>query len=635
MDASEKRLLPSHEGSLKSDEPLLKAQAFENQLDQELIASETRYRRLFESAQDGILIIDAQTGQIIDVNPFLAKLLGYSKEVFIGKRIWEIGPLKDIIASMENFMELQRNDYIRYEDLPLETFDAQKIEVEFVSNVYLVDGKRVIQCNIRDITDRKRLERLLYFERNLLSQTLKSIGDGVVSTDAAGKVVMVNKVAETLTGWTEKMAHGKPLNKVAPLINTAAKKKFCNITKKVLKSGNLVEFVADTQLFPKDGPTLPVEGCAAPITMENGEIAGVVVVFRDCSEKKKALQSIEYLSYHDQLTGLYNRRFYDGAVNKLESEKFVPLTLMMIDVNGLKLTNDAFGHTAGDNLLKRIADILIKVCRDDDVVARIGGDEFVLILPETDALHADVILRRINAAILCERIDTGMLSVSIGLGYRMDEPEGLRSAYKNAEDAMYRHKLYESTSMRSRTIDLITNTLFEKSPRESIHSKRVGTICEALAIKMEMTADAVNRMRVSGLMHDIGKIGVPETILNKPSGLTFLEWDEMKRHPEIGYRILLSAPQYYEVADCVLAHHERWDGKGYPKGLRGEEIPLQARIVALADSFEAMMSDRPYKKALNLAQAVMEIQKCAGFQFDPDVVRIFMESSEDISQLLA
>ena len=635
MDALKKILLLPFGSMIGFDGKPLVSQIAEDQLQQELVASETRYRRLFESAQDGILILDAQTAQIIDVNPFLANLLGYPKDVFIGKRIWEIGPLKDIIASMENFMELQQNDYIRYENLPLETIDARKIEVEFVSNVYLVDGKRVIQCNIRDITDRKHLERLLHLERNLLNQTLKSIGDAVVSTDAAGNVVMVNRVAEVLTGWTENAAKGKPLKKVVRFINTAGKRKYFTMKNKVMKSGKSVEIATDTFLIPQSGPKLSIEGCAAPITLENGKVAGVVMAFRDCSEKKKTLQAIEYLSCHDQLTGLYNRRFYDGAVKKLESEKFVPLTLLMIDVNGLKLTNDAFGHHAGDILLKRVADILTKVCRDDDVVARIGGDEFVLILPETDAQHADVILRRINNAILSERLDTGMLSVSIGVGYRTEGPESLRMAYKNAEDAMYRHKLYESTSIRSRTIDLITNTLFEKSPRESVHSRRVGLICEALAVKMDLNADAINRMRVSGLMHDIGKIGVPESILNKPYGLNHLEWNEMKRHPEIGYRILLSAPQYYEVADCVLAHHERWDGKGYPKGLRGEEIPFQARVVTLADSFEAMMSNRPYRKALSLDEAVIEIQNCSGSQFDPDIVRVFIDSSDAIGLLLA
>ncbi len=617
------------------DESPIHSQIAEDRLHQELVASETRYRRLFESAQDGILIVDAQTAQIIDVNPFLANLLGYPKEVFIGKRIWEIGPLKDIIASMENFIELQQKDYIRYENLPLETSDARKIEVEFVSNVYLVDGKRVIQCNIRDITDRKHLETLLYFERNLLSQTLKSIGDGVVSTDAAGNVVMVNRIAEFLTGWTDETAKETPLKDVLHFVSTVTGRRYVNIAKKVFKSGKLIEIAEHILLISKSGMEFPVSGCATPIALENGDIAGVVVVFRDCSEKKKALEAIEYLSYHDHLTGLYNRRFYDGAVEKIENEKYYPLTLMMVDVNGLKLTNDAFGHKAGDILLQKVGDILTQVCRDDDVVARIGGDEFVLILPETDALHADLILKRINTAILREKVETGVLSVSIGLGYRSIEQDGLDLAYKNAEDAMYRHKLYESASMRSRTIGLITNTLFEKSPRESIHSKRVGLICKALALSMEMSPDDVNRMEVSGLMHDIGKIGIPENVLNKPCGLNYLEWEEMKRHPEIGYRILLSAPQYFEVADCVLAHHERWDGKGYPKGLRGDEIPLHARVVTLADSLEAMMSDRPYKKGLTMKQAVMEIQNCAGSQFDPDIVRVFIESSSEIGRLLA
>ena len=189
---------------------------------------------------------------------------------------------------------------------------------------------------------------------------------------------------------------------------------------------------------------------------------------------------------------------------------------------------------------------------------------------------------------------------------------------------MYRHKLTESLSMRSRTIDLIMNTLFEKNKREMSHSKRVSEICESIAKTLRLNADAVNDLKTAGLMHDIGKIGIDEHILNKPNKLNKNEWDEIKRHPEIGYRILSSVNEFSEVAEYVLEHHERWDGQGYPRGLKGKKISLQARVIAFADAYDAMTSDRTYCKALSMEEALVEIKRCSGAQFDPAIAEVFV-----------
>ena len=190
---------------------------------------------------------------------------------------------------------------------------------------------------------------------------------------------------------------------------------------------------------------------------------------------------------------------------------------------------------------------------------------------------------------------------------------------------LFRSKLYESSSMRGKTIDIIMNTLFEKSNREMMHSIRVSEICVEFATEMDFNREAINQIRIAGLMHDIGKMGIDENILNKPESLTSDEWQEIKRHPEIGYRILSSANEFSEMANYILQHHERWDGKGYPKGLKGKEISLQARIIALADACDAITSDRPYRKALSVEESINEIKRNAGSQFDPEIVRIFIE----------
>ncbi len=359
--------------------------------------------------------------------------------------------------------------------------------------------------------------------------------------------------------------------------------------------------------------------------LNDQETEGYIVQIQDVTEQKQAKERILHLSYHDQLTGLYNRRYYDKEMKRFDDEKYIPLTLIMADVNGLKLTNDAFGHGAGDELLIKVADILKATCRTEDVVFRIGGDEFVILLPETDAEYAEIIINRINTAIKNEKIAHLVLSVSMGYAVKQNETDEMAELFMEAEDNMYRQKLSESSSMRSRTIELIMNSLFEKNNREMLHSRRVGEICMAIAENMHLTKDEIAEIKTAGLMHDIGKIGITDAILNKPDKLNTNEWSEVERHSEIGYRILGSAKEFTRIANFVLEHHEKWDGTGYPKKLKGKEISLQARIIAVADSYDAMTTDRSYRKGLSRTEAAAEIRKYSGTQFDPAIVDVFIE----------
>lgn len=169
------------------------------------------------------------------------------------------------------------------------------------------------------------------------------------------------------------------------------------------------------------------------------------------------------------------------------------------------------------------------------------------------------------------------------------------------------------------------NTLYEKSNREMLHSKRVSALCEAIASEMNLSNDAINQIVAAGLLHDIGKIGIAEQILNKEGPLNFEEWQEIQKHPEIGYRILNSASEFSEIARYVLEHHEHWDGKGYPRKVKQEDISLQARIIGVADAYDAMTSDRSYRKGLTKKQAIQELRRCAGTQFDPIITTLFIE----------
>jgi diguanylate cyclase (GGDEF)-like protein/PAS domain S-box-containing protein len=352
------------------------------------------------------------------------------------------------------------------------------------------------------------------------------------------------------------------------------------------------------------------------------------IVLIDISERVKKEEEIQYISYHDPLTGLYNRRFYEQELVRLDTARNYPLTILMGDVNGLKLINDSFGHLHGDKILIEAAQVIKKCCRADEIIARLGGDEFVVILPNTQMLEVNIIIERIKKMIEDLNKKGSLISISFGTSSKTRQGESMESVFKSAEDQMYTNKLFEHTSSKSNMINLIMNTLYEKNPREIEHSRRVSDLCYRIGQEMNLNTIENNQVRLAGLMHDIGKVGIDESILNSNTSLTNQEFELLKKHSEMGYRILVSVSEFSQVGLIVLCHHERWDGTGYPRKLKNKEIPLLARIVSLADSFDAMTNERTYKKVLSHAEAMIEVEKCSGAQFDPAVVAVFKRMNE-------
>lgn len=362
-----------------------------------------------------------------------------------------------------------------------------------------------------------------------------------------------------------------------------------------------------------------------PSNKNSGKGGDVVIVYRNYSELKHKDRLIKYLSFHDQLTGLYNRRFYQEEMKRLDKERNIPISIVMADINGIKLVNDAYGYKAGDELIRKIAGIISRECRADDIIARIGGDEFAIILPGTNPDQARRFAARISEAMAYEKPDKVIPSLAIGFAVKQDVSDNIDDIFRNAEDDMNRQKLSESASVKSRTIVLILNALYERNSLEMSHSKRVGQLCEELASQMLFKRDDANQLRTAGILHDIGKIRIDESILKKPEELDENEWHEVMKHPETGYRILSSVNGFSEIAVYVKQHQERWDGLGYPDALKGDEISVQARIISVASAYAAMTSEKPYGKALSEDQAILEIKKNSGTQFDPEVAKIFVE----------
>jgi diguanylate cyclase (GGDEF)-like protein/PAS domain S-box-containing protein/putative nucleotidyltransferase with HDIG domain len=475
-----------------------------------------------------------------------------------------------------------------------------------------------------DVTERMRMQMEIFNEKERLKTTLLSIGDGVISTDGMSAVKIMNKVAENLTGWTQDEAQGRPIEEIFNAVDEETGEKYGNPVGEAIRSKKITFFTDRVLLISKDGTVRPVEDSAAPIADEDGNISGAVLVFRDVTEKKEKQSKIEYLSYHDDLTGLYNRSFFNDALKKLDTKESLPLTILMGDVNSLKLINDSFGHSMGDDLLKSAAKAISQALGPKGIAARVGGDEFVVLMPKTDLSAAEDMVKRIKSFLKSQKIASLDVSISFGYCTKRSEDESIQAIMKTAEDSMYSNKLYENSHMGGKTINIILKTLHEKNKREEEHSKRVSELCEAIGRALGMSDHKVNELKTVGLLHDIGKIAIDEKILNKPGLLSTCEMNEVKRHTEIGYRILNTVSEMSGIADYVLSHHERWDGNGYPRGLQGESIPLEARIIAVADAYDAMVSYRTYKASLSHEAALAELEKSKGTQFDPRLVDVFI-----------
>lgn len=350
----------------------------------------------------------------------------------------------------------------------------------------------------------------------------------------------------------------------------------------------------------------------------------ILAIVRDITDTHKDQTHIKYLSYHDQLTGLYNRRFFEEELKRLDTKDNLPLCIIIADVNGLKLNNDSFGHQTGDQLLIKVSEVFKQACTHSEIISRIGGDEFVILAPNMNDKNAEKLVKNIKNLCAENQVATMSLSVSFGWACKNDLSQNIDIVLNKAEDYMYKKKLFERPSIRGKTVNAIINTLCKKNPREAKHSKRVSTYCKIFARALNLSQNNVQEIETMGLLHDIGKIAIKESLLNKPGKLTEEERAEIEKHPEIGYRILSSVNDMGDMAEKILYHHERWDGKGYPRGIQGESIPLESRIIAIVDAFDAMTSDRSYRKALSEEIAISELLKNAGTQFDPNLVQVLV-----------
>ncbi len=349
-------------------------------------------------------------------------------------------------------------------------------------------------------------------------------------------------------------------------------------------------------------------------------------VIHDITNLKSEQDKLLYASTHDYLTGVYNRRYYGYQLATIDEKNNLPISIIICDINGLKIINDNFGHDDGNVVLQKVATLLdSNIDRERGFVARVGGDEFVILLKNTAESECNHLLENLIQVTNSDEVGKIKLSVSFGYAVKSTLEEDLNKKIKFAEDEMYRFKIADTSSVRNKMINALLNSLYEKDKVSEEHSSRVSDLAANLAEACKLSQQKVTDIRLAGNLHDIGKITISNEILNKKAKLTKEEYDLIKTHSEKGYRILHSMGGMDVLANYVFQHHERIDGLGYPNGTLGDDICLEAKIISIADSYDAMTSFREYKDSLSVKDAVIELRRCAGTQFDAALVELFIK----------
>jgi diguanylate cyclase (GGDEF)-like protein/PAS domain S-box-containing protein len=552
--------------------------------------------------------------EVLNANTALAQILGLDPQQVIGKRLKEVDPgsaefQADLVDALTRIALAGGTEMF--------TQYVNQLKAWFKVSIFTPEKDSIIaffsdiSLSMKQLSDS---DVFFNISPNLLS---------ILKMD--GRFIKVNHSWQMLLGYAQEDVVNAD---ILEFVHPENYKETVTIKRQFAENQiNNIHFI--NRFRHKDGSYLYLEWDA------NSDGQKIYAIARDITERIEWENQIEYLSYHDVLTGLYNRRFLEEEIKRLDTDRNLPISIIMGDINRLKLVNDAFGHDKGDEFIILAAEAIKTSCRLEDLVARWGGDEFIIFLPKTNASDAEKIAHRIQANCADKQVNSITVSVSLGIATKTASDEVMSGIIREAENNMYKAKNMKSERSRNDIINAVINALYQKEPYEEKHAKRVSDLCKKTALILGYSEKEVKKLALAGLMHDIGKVAVSVQILKKPSQLTEDEWEEVKKHAEIGYRVVDSLLEMADIGNAILAHHERPDGKGYPKGILRDKIPVSARIIALADSYDTMTGQGLYRKIFSKEEAIAEIRRNAGTQFDPQIAELFIEkvlSSEPASE---
>ncbi len=577
------------------------------------------YEVIFEGTQDGIFLVEVtEEGRFVALraNSSLQQMMGADEDEIRGSS-WEhlIGSELNLKIRDHFIRCLSTRRPVSLEIAPSQSGQTRHFHVR-ISPIISNDRVEHLVGSVRETTEQKSMQRALQ-ESEEKYRVLAERANDLIVIIQDGELTYLNNAVSSMLGYDDAELLGEDW---LVMIHPDDRDRVLKYHRRRMRGDEDVPPIYETALLHSDGRKVHVEVNASVITYE-GEPANLTVL-RDITERKSAEEKLRYLSIHDQLTGLYNRAYFDDTIERLDTPRQLPLTVVMGDVNGLKLVNDAFGHEMGDRLLQHTAYLLKGCCRSEDVLARVGGDEFAVVLPQTPASAAEDFIRRVRDRCRDETLDSINLSISLGASTKMDPDRDMRDVLKEAEDRMYRRKLLESESVHSALVSSLRRTLVTSETETAEHVERMRQMALQLGNKLDLGAEDLENLALLARHHDIGLVAIPEKLHEKDGSLTEEEAAELRRHPEIGYRIAQTSAELSPIARDILAHHEWFNGEGYPQGLQGEDIPLLARIIAVVDAYETMTR---LQDDVTHAEALDRLRGRAGTQLDPDIVNLFAQ----------
>ena len=584
---------------------------------------------IMNSIAEGIMVV-SQEHKVVSLNQSALSILGYiSESSVIGVNIFNLlfAHLKNIIRSKFNAL-LNRVPFYNQTTKFIKS-DGTWIDVTF-SVTRRTKGNATIGyvMSFQDVSKEKELENQLKISEDIKSIALNHLPGLIYQSlpDESRTITFVSHGVYELTGYTKlEMENEAPFN-YSRIVHQDYQQEIWSDWQNSIQTGN--EFEKEYMIVTKEGKTKWVYEKGKPIYNQSNEVVAIEGIIIDLDKRRQKDIEIEHLMYHDRLSGLKNRLYFDHMLNKYVEEARYPIGIMVADLDGMKFINDVFGRQFGDKVIEEFADILKKHEKNGVVVARSGGDEFSLILPHSEASNTYEVMINIQEDakqfIYKSDIKDFQLSVSMGFETKVNDSEDMQTIIKSAEDYMHRRKLIARAQNNRDSLSSIKATMMANSQETQDHMERMGSIALQVGDKLGLKQNTMDDLYLLALLHDIGKVGVPSNIINKPGKLTDEEWKIMRTHPSIGYQIAMSSIDLKSIAEGILSHHERFDGTGYPDGLKGKEIPLISRIISVIDTYDAITQDRPYRKARSHEEAILEIKKCSGTQFDPDIVEAFI-----------
>ena len=579
----------------------------------ELKTTKTLFGKLFNNIDNGIAVYefrdDIDDFIFKDFNKVAEKIDKIKRKNLIGKSVKEVFPGVVELGLFDAFKRVYKTG--KPEHCPVNLYRDNRILGWRENYVFKLPTGEVVAI-YKDLTKQKQAEEELRTSEEKYRSLFESSIDGIYKSTIEGKYIDANPALFKMLGYENKE---ELMSIDIPTQLYVSKNDRPEYTKR--------DRVFETKLKKKDGSEIYV-GISSRVLYKNNKPEFYEGIVRDITEQKKVEEQLKFLSFHDRLTGLYNRAYFEEELKRLDAERQLPLSIIMADINGLKLTNDIFGHKEGDLLLCKCARIFKKCFRMEDIISRHGGDEFVMLLPKTTEQEIIDIINRVKEE--CSKTDGQKIPISVSMGgsTKTVMDKDINEVLLEAEEWMYQRKLADSRSISSTTITSLNRILLENSIVTKEHTERTNILALQLGKSLNLPDNTLAELSLLSTLHDIGKVAIPEEILLKQGKLSKSEWRLIKKHPEIGSNIARSSPHLAHIANAILSHHERWDGSGYPQGLKGGEIPITSRILALVDAYDAMISGRPYKSKMNKEEVIEEIKRCSGNQFDPDMVEKFL-----------